>query len=261
VKTVTAFGRLLFLVNLLAFLPVASIYAGCSNPTGSEKDIIYNNDYHTYEFCDGTQWISMGKPIAGGGAEASRGYFVMTKTVYDGNFNSTGDNLNAPDARCLTDLTTNNGWKGYVEAKAKGQIIASKVHAFLCTERICNKLIPLTTYYFGNAADVTITAGGASFTTDANGDGPNDSADWSALNYFNGDYVYWTGYREPRTDSSWADIPSGGGYQCKTTNPWDTGTGSARGVYGHSTFTNKERWWAGNDTCQQHHNLICYVDP
>jgi len=258
VETITKLRRLLFLADLLAFLPVAPTYAGCSNPTGNEKDIIYNNDYHTYEFCDGTRWFSMGKPIAGRQGEVS-GYFVMTKTAHNGNFNSTGDNLNAPDARCLTELTTDPSWKGYSVAKANGQVIAAKVHAFLCTERICNKLIPLTTYYFANAAD--ITAGGASFTTDANGDGPNDSADWSAANYFNGDYLYWTGYRNPQTDSSWADTPSGGGYQCKTTNPWDTETSSARGVYGHSTFANKERWWAGNDTCDQPHYLICYVDP
>jgi hypothetical protein len=138
VKALTGLGRLLFLADSLAFLPAAPIYADCSNPTGNEKDIIYNEDYHTYEFCDGTQWISMGKP--------------------------------SPD------------------------------------------------------------------TTDANGDGPNDSADWSAVNYFNGNYIYWTGYRRPRTDSSWADTPSGGGYQCKTTNPWDSGTKNAKGVYGHSTF-------------------------
>jgi hypothetical protein len=261
VKAVTSSKYLVFLAGLLNVLFAAPIYAGCSNPTGNEKDIVYNDDYHTYQFCDGTQWISMGKPIAGGRAGAGPGYFIMTKTVYNGNFNSTEDNLNAPDATCLTELTTATGWKGYSEAKAKNQLIASKVHAFLCTERICNKLIPLTSYYFGNAADVTITAGGASFTTDANGDGPNDLADWSALAYFNGDYIYWTGYRRPATDSSWGDTPTGGGYQCQTTNPWDTGINSAKGVYGHSTFTGKERWWAGNDTCDHSHYLICYIDP
>src|SRR5690348_3302937 len=103
---VTALRPLLFLANLLAFLPAAPIYAGCPKPTGNEKDIIYNDDYHTYEFCDGTQWISMGKPIAGRGVAAGAGYFVMTKTAFKGNFNSTGDNLNAPNARCLTELTT-----------------------------------------------------------------------------------------------------------------------------------------------------------
>ena len=258
-EAVTALRRVLFLAKLLAFLPTAQIYAGCSNPTGNEKDIIYNDDYHTYEFCDGTQWFSMGKPIAGRRGGLGSGYFVMTKSVYNGNFGSTGDNLKAPDAKCLTELTTNTGWKGYSTAKADGQLIAAKVRAFLCTEDICNPLIPLAVYYFANAGD--ITAGGASFPTDANGDGPNDAADWSAANYFNGDYLYWTGYRNPKTDSLWADTPSGGGYQCKTTNSWDTETNSAKGVYGHSTAANRERWWAGNDTCDQSHYLICYVDP
>jgi hypothetical protein len=76
-----------------------------------------------------------------------------------------------------------------------------------CTEGICNTLIPLTAYYFANAGD--ITASGASFSTDANGDGPNDAADWSAANYFNGDYLFWTGFLMGRH-------PSGGGFQCKT---------------------------------------------
>jgi hypothetical protein len=193
------------------------------------------------------------------GKGSGGGYFVVTKTVHNGDFVSTENNLKAPDATCLTELTTNTGWKGYSAANSNDQLIAAKVHAFLCTESICSTLLPLTTYRIANAAD--ITAGGASFTTDAKGDGPNDAADWSAANYFNGNYIYWTGYRRPSTDTLWADTPSGGGYQCKTTNPWDTGTNSAKGVYGHSTFTTKERWWAGNDPCDQSHHLICYVDP
>lgn len=257
-QAVTAFRRLPLLAPLV-FLPTLPIYADCSNPAGKEKDIVYNDDYHTYEFCDGTQWYSMGKPIPGRGGGLGGGYFALSKTVYNGNFGSTGDNLKAPDANCLTELTTNTGWKGYSTAKANGQLVAAKVHAFLCTEGICNTLIPLTTYYFANAKDTA--AGGASFITDAMGDGPNDRADWSVANYFNGDYLYWTGYRDPRSDSSWFDTPTGGGYQCKGKNPWDTETNSTKGVYGHSTSTGKERWWGGNDTCDQSHYLICYVDP
>jgi hypothetical protein len=249
--------RLLLLVAPVC-LPVVPIYAECSNPNGKEKDIIYNNEYHTYEFCDETQWYSMEKTIPARG-RAGGGYFVMTKAVYNGDLGSAGDDLRAPDAKCLTELTGATGWKGYTTARGDGQLIAGKVHPFLCTERVCSPLKPLTTYYFANSAD--FTAGGASFTTDANGDGPNDSADWSTPKYFNGAYVYWTGYRNPRTDSSWSDTPIGGGYQCKTTNGWDTENNSAKGVYGRSTSTYKERWCAGNDTCDRSHYLICYVDP
>jgi hypothetical protein len=255
--TITVLGRLLLPAPLVCLL-AAPIYANCSNPTGKEKDIIYNEDYHTYEFCDGTQWFSMGKPIPAGG-RGRGGYFVLTKTVYNGNLGSTGNNLNALDATCLIELTTNTAWKGYSTASASGQLIAANVHAFLCTEGICNRLTPLTTYYFASAGDTS--TGGASLTTDATGDGPNDNADWSAVNYFNGDYLYWTGYRKPRTDISWFDTPTGGGYQCQTTNPWDTGTNNAKGVYGHSKSTDRGRWWAGNDTCDQSHYLVCYVDP
>jgi hypothetical protein len=216
-----------------------------------KKDVIYNDDYHTYQFCGGTQWFSMRKPIPG--------YFVLTRTAHDGNLGSIGNNLNAPDAKCLADLTSNTSWKGHPTAKKNGRLIAAKMHAFLCTEGICNNLIPLTTYYFANAGDSA--AGGASFTTDTNGDGPNDSASWSWENHFKGDYVYWTGYRSPRDDSSWLDIPTGGGYQCKATNPWDTGARDAKAVYGHSVSTDRGRWWAGNHTCNESHHLICYVDP
>jgi hypothetical protein len=110
---------------------------------------------------------------------------------------------------------------------------------FFCKKGICNTLIPLTAYYFANVGE--IAAGGAFFTTDANGDGPTDNADRQI--YFNGDYRYWTGYRNTSSDSSWFDIPAGGGYQCKATRPWDTAANSAKGgVYGQSTFTNKNRW-------------------
>ena len=255
-KTVIGLGRLLLVVGVLGLFPAEPIHAGCSDPSGNERDMRYNDEYHTYEFCDGTQWVSMGKPIPGRGGG---GFFVITKTVYDGNFGSTRDDLSAPDKKCLTELTTETGWKGYSVANTKGRLIAAKVHAFLCTERNCNALVPFTTYYFGNAADRT--AGGASFTTDAQGDGPNDSADWRAANYFGGDYFYWTGYRAPRTDSSWNDVPTSGGYQCKTTNSWDTGTNNASGVYGRSASGNRGRWWAGNDPCDHTHPLICYVDP
>lgn len=34
-------------------------YAVCSNPAVNETDITYNGDYHTYQFCNGTNWVSM----------------------------------------------------------------------------------------------------------------------------------------------------------------------------------------------------------
>jgi len=47
---------LLFAALFLAAVPAR---AACTNPAGSEKDIMYNNDYHTYQFCNGTSWIPL----------------------------------------------------------------------------------------------------------------------------------------------------------------------------------------------------------
>jgi hypothetical protein len=45
---------------LMACLAASPAYAGCSNPTANEADVIYNSSYHTYQFCNGTQWIAYG---------------------------------------------------------------------------------------------------------------------------------------------------------------------------------------------------------
>lgn len=36
------------------------IAIGCSNPNGSEGDMIYNSDHHVYQYCDGTYWHGIG---------------------------------------------------------------------------------------------------------------------------------------------------------------------------------------------------------
>lgn len=43
---------------LSAFLPVATD-AACTTPAGVEGEVVYNTDYATMQFCDGTNWISM----------------------------------------------------------------------------------------------------------------------------------------------------------------------------------------------------------
>ena len=59
------------LLILLACLGAGSAEAGCSNPAGNEADIIYNVGYHTYQFCNGTNWIAFGG--AGGGVVSALG--------------------------------------------------------------------------------------------------------------------------------------------------------------------------------------------
>jgi hypothetical protein len=55
--------RILFSTIVLLLFTSAS--ASCSGPTGNEADLMYNKDYHTMQFCNGTNWVSMG---GGGGS-------------------------------------------------------------------------------------------------------------------------------------------------------------------------------------------------
>ncbi|MBI1204937.1 MAG: hypothetical protein GC182_20740 [Rhodopseudomonas sp.] len=47
------------------FAAPGTAYALCSNPSGAEGHVIYNDDYNVVQFCDGTNWVSM----AGGSTE------------------------------------------------------------------------------------------------------------------------------------------------------------------------------------------------
>jgi hypothetical protein len=51
----------------LLFLPHPA-RAACSNPAGNEKDMIYNGDYHTYQFCNGISWMKMPGGVGAKGA-------------------------------------------------------------------------------------------------------------------------------------------------------------------------------------------------
>jgi hypothetical protein len=135
---------------VLACLAPGLVYAGtCTTPPGKEADYVYNYDYHTFQFCNGSSWIAMGScgcgppiqsPIT---APNGSGYFVLSHDTYDGNLGG----LSGADAKCLTDLTTHTGWMGYATANSNGQLVASKVHAFLCYNDnpwTCNNTMPLT---------------------------------------------------------------------------------------------------------------------
>jgi hypothetical protein len=45
---------------MLACFAAGPAYANCSNPMGKEADANYNNDFHTWQFCNGTSWIAYG---------------------------------------------------------------------------------------------------------------------------------------------------------------------------------------------------------
>jgi len=186
------------------------------------------------------------------GAEPRRkGYFVMSYSTYNG---AAFGNLTGADAACLTDITTHTGWMGYSTANSNGQLVGSKVRAFLCSGVVCNDLIPLTTYYFADAANSG--AGGAYFTTDSNGFGPNNSKPWSAANYFSGSYSYWTN-RSYTSASLWNSTPVDGN-SCFN---WSGAYGDKNAEVGVSGATNAGRWSSFLDTCDKSYRVICVVNP
>ncbi len=235
---------------------------GCSNPAGVERDWNYNTDFHTYQFCNGTAWVRFSR-AASSGPPAGSGFFVLSKSTWTGNL---GGSFAAADAKCLTELTTNTGWRGYATASANGQLVAAKVHAFLCSAGgSCNNLNASTTYYFANAANSSL--GGASFTTDGTNQGPNDSADWGAVSYFGGEYLYWSD-RGYNTATAWSTGNWTSTGACYTTTDWDTGTNAKNGAPDNTHFDplafngGQYRWYDGYTIpCNNTEHLICYVNP
>lgn len=45
----------------------ATLAPGCSSPTGNERDIVYNQNYHTLQYCSEVSWIPLGQGSGGGG--------------------------------------------------------------------------------------------------------------------------------------------------------------------------------------------------
>ena len=252
-----------FTSGLITCLAAGPAYGGtCVSPAGNEADIVYNSAYHTYQFCNGTSWMAYGgggtcTPASSGYSPtvpSGNGYFVLSHGTYNGNLGGTGPA--GVDATCLTDLTTNTGWIGYSTANSNGQLVADKVHAFICQSAYCGNLIPLTTYYFANA--LNSSAGGASFTTDSIGDGPNDSADWAAANYFSGTYDWWSA-RASFSNTAWQ--PTWDTLNTDCTN-WTTSSGATFGNVGVTANTTNLRWSAnGSAACSTTLHIICLVNP
>jgi hypothetical protein len=232
---------------------------GCSNPSGKEAALIYNGDYHTWQFCNGTNWVPFGGPAWITPPGAGNGYFVMSKTKWNGNL---GGSLAAADALCLTELTTNTGWKGYAGANANGQLISSKVHAFICDHEgvgTCNNTVANTTYFFADAN--ASTHGGNRFTTDSSGVGPNDNANWSGASYFGDAYGYWSD-RQFGSATAWGTGLQTTGEACGAGDQWSNGTNAYTGFVANTDNTGTARWGGGTTpTCNNTENLICFVNP
>ena len=229
----------------------STVVSNCgSGPSAGEGTQRYNYTTHFMEYCDGTAWVALPKvqssvPIT---TPAGSGYFVLSGTAFAGNTLGT---VTTADAKCLTELqTTNTSWMGYATANANGQLVAGKVHALLCDNAVCNSLIPLGKYYFANAADAA--SGGAYFTADASGQGPGDTAIWSAANYFNSSSLIWSG-RAGGSSTTWGTTNGG---NC---NNWSENWNSS--VVGSLSDSASGRWSFTGRSCGEFHQMICFVNP
>jgi hypothetical protein len=256
--------RLTPLLVILACLAATPAHGGtCSSPAGKEADIKYNSAYHTYQFCNGTNWIAYqwgttflyqvaNNPTIPGGS----GFFVLSYGTYTGNLGG----RSGANSTCLTDLTTNTGWQGYSTANANGQLISAKVFAYLCDNSTCTNFNASTNYYFANA--INSTAGGAYFTSNSSGYGFGDNATWGAANYFGGTYNFWTGRIENTSSTTTANAAAG-----TACSSWSTASSGNTGEFGYSTTNGVYRWGGGNSygditqTCNNSYHLICFVNP
>ena len=76
----------LALLTALACLAAGPAYADCTSPAGKEADRIYNSDYHTLQFCNGTNWVPFSGALAsgGGGAGCSNPAGKEADVIYNG---------------------------------------------------------------------------------------------------------------------------------------------------------------------------------
>lgn len=220
----------------------------------------------TVEMCDGGQWrkiIASADAGAPSIPNASDGYFVLSAGAWNGDLKTAGtgtDGYDGANKLCLDDLT-NNDWMGKGDAQTRGLLAASKVKAFLCASNpsSCQNVLPSVRYFFAVSGDSA--KGGASFTANANAEGPGNTQNWSGVNYFDGDKTYWTGRSLDSTDllwpkSSWVEDQ-------RSCTKWTSAAVTTVTLRGISNATDKKRWVdtgiGGN--CASSQKLICLVHP
>lgn len=235
------------------------LYLGTSSATcDASKEGLHRYNNGSIEFCNGYAWTSMllVQTAATPTAPSGSGYLVLSHTTWSGNLGG----INGADSKCFTELTsTYTSWRGYATASSNGQLTTEKIHALLCDQNYCNNLMPLTSYAFAYANSGT--PGGATFTTDSSGLGPNNSDQWSAASYFNGTYTYWTNMNY-NSASQWSGTVAGniyGSYHHCTS--WTDGTAGQTGDVGDSSQTDAGRWYLNQSACNNTYRLLCFVNP
>lgn len=244
--------RFFVLAFALCLISIPAL-ANCADPLGIEGDLVYNADCKVPQFCNGAIWIALSdqSQCATGG-----GYFVLTNGTWNGDLLTASGEATWQDAAntlCLNDLTAND-WNGKADAQARGLLDSVHVKGWLCDRwNGCNNVLASTTYKFAVSGDAA--KGGASFTADASSSGPGNTENWSGVNYFGGDYIYWTG-RESGTDTAWGFNNDQNSLVCETN--WSKTSGG--GYIGTSNKTDAQRWSA-TLTCTTLNHLVCMVHP
>ena len=58
----------------------------CTNPDGHKAEIIFNDDYHVMQYCNGTNWVAMGPP-GNGGSSCSNPSGLPAELIYNADLN------------------------------------------------------------------------------------------------------------------------------------------------------------------------------
>jgi hypothetical protein len=189
-------------------------------------------------------------------------YFVLLANTYTGNLGG----LSGANATCSTRLNA-DAWLGKSNSNVAN---SAKVRAFLCDGTACQMPQPNTQYFFATTLDAA--AGGASFTSDASGSGPGDSANWIGSTYFGASATqsFWTGVTYNfsgggTANTNWTTTTSGGSSaaNCYAFTNGTSGSGSYKARVGSANGTGQTRW-ATNSTgngCSTSQSIICMVDP
>jgi hypothetical protein len=164
------------------------------------------------------------------------------------------DGRGGADGLCL-DALLRASWQGRDEARSRGLLEPDRVRAWLCDASGCTNGRASTGYVF--ASTFSESVGGAAFTTDGAGLGPNDASPWSGADYFGTSEDYWTGRAPGGQNDVWSDTPE---LHCDS---WSTTQASAGGATrGVPNQADDRRWSNGSRGCNAGGvELVCLVHP
>jgi len=193
---------------------------------------------------------------------------VLSAGTYNGNLGG----LSGANALCLTDLQQHS-WLGKANYPT---LSSSNVFALLCDSSNCNNLLPSTSYYLASSGNVFY--GGAQFTTDSFGRGPDltgGNYGWSGSNALGRNVFWWSnlgGYNQTTNASGnplWSSGPWDyyGSPATDSCSNWTTSSASSYGntgdtAYGPASYQLFESTLSnGQYSCNNSEYLLCYVNP